>query len=757
MTKKILLILLWFFMFFGFGFAKYWVWGLDDINIISREERWADEWRRYWQLKEYQSMLKTQEATKQYLEELKTSDYEKYLSKTAGERITKARNDYLSANFKDNITIDKTVDYDGEFKLRRPLRYHFNKTAIVVHHTANKYSELSSADAVKAFLRSTYHYHAITKWRGDIGYNFIIDQYGNIYEWKAWWPWIIWAHVSRNNADSIWISLIGNFNEEEPTKEAIDALTTLSTALSKKYSINVFAKKNYHIESSKAPYLTDTENYSLIWHKDAGKTACPWTNLYNKLDEIRYKIVRNLEGDIQLTSAITKDIDKASNQTGANSASTKPNKTNTSKPTTTSTKKQIEMSFSGNFNLDGTTGTIVLPITTSDTIKTCEALSETFKVLKCNQKNGKLSIDLQYRWYWASGQQKIKATSDKNEYLLNLFIYWSREAENLLSTRKNEYITKTWFKASTTSSQKITYQIPKTEAKKLLEWNIKVLLYTASTSMTGWNIECEKWCNISVDTKEIKNVKKATIQDNGTNLKVSINWKDYTANEVYVSNKNIVQISNFERKWYDGTMRNVFKGNLIIKQDNLKDLEKGYIKKYVVINDLPFEDYMNWIGEISEKQSLEKIKAMSLIIKSYTLFYMQNQNKHPSIPAGARYNAVDDPRIFQKYVWEWFKRYSKKRYQALETTKDEVVTYNNFVPILPYFNCSAGFTFSGKEKYGWTDTPYLKSVVDVYTCDDFRGHGVGLSGEWAQKLAEQWFDYKQIINYYYDGLSIEKF
>jgi peptidoglycan hydrolase-like amidase len=39
-----------------------------------------------------------------------------------------------------------------------------------------------------------------------------------------------------------------------------------------------------------------------------------------------------------------------------------------------------------------------------------------------------------------------------------------------------------------------------------------------------------------------------------------------------------------------------------------------------------------------------------------------------------------------------------KWYQALEATRNEVVMYNGYLPILPYFNCSAGFTLSAEEK-----------------------------------------------------------
>jgi hypothetical protein len=44
----------------------------------------------------------------------------------------------------------------------------------------------------------------------------------------------------------------------------------------------------------------------------------------------------------------------------------------------------------------------------------------------------------------------------------------------------------------------------------------------------------------------------------------------------------------------------------------------------------------------------EKNKALALIIKDYTIFYMKN--KHPNIPQKASYHAIDDVRIFQKYV-----------------------------------------------------------------------------------------------------------
>jgi SpoIID/LytB domain protein len=44
--------------------------------------------------------------------------------------------------------------------------------------------------------------------------------------------------------------------------------------------------------------------------------------------------------------------------------------------------------------------------------------------------------------------------------------------------------------------------------------------------------------------------------------------------------------------------------------------------------------------------------------------------------------------------------------------------------------------------------------LDFAACFDFSGHGVGLSGKWAQYLAEKWRTMDQILQYYYPGVQI---
>jgi peptidoglycan hydrolase-like amidase len=135
---------------------------------------------------------------------------------------------------------------------------------------------------------------------------------------------------------------------------------------------------------------------------------------------------------------------------------------------------------------------------------------------------------------------------------------------------------------------------------------------------------------------------------------------------------------------------------------------------------------------------------------------MNPENRHPSIPVGANYTAIDNPDMYQKYIWAGREKTSKTSANVLSTIQNSVILYSGYVPMLPYFSCSAGFTWSAKDRRWWTDTPYLQARVDFMPCFDFKGHGVGLSGKWSQYLAEQWWDIKKILEYYYPGVVLTK-
>ncbi len=298
--------------------------------------------------------------------------------------------------------------------------------------------------------------------------------------------------------------------------------------------------------------------------------------------------------------------------------------------------------------------------------------------------------------------------------------------------------------AATTSMQKNIATISLLDAKNLLTKEIAVLLYELTTDYRSFTLSCETNCIVQVDGQNYQTpqlVVRFTPELSSKSHAIHLLWGDIqlVASEVKIKDQTgkLVQISNYERKSYAGIPWNTFRGKLIFKTDDYVTVEGVNKTDYVVINQLSFADYLKGIVESNDQETLEKNKVMALIAKNYALFYLEGKNIHPSIPVGASFQAIDSPEMFQKYAGAGVEKTLTKWSQALEQTKDLIVGYQGQVPILPYFSCSAGFTLSGKEKRGRTDTPWLNSVYDFAGCKEFAGHGVGLAGQGAEWFAKQ--------------------
>lgn len=208
----------------------------------------------------------------------------------------------------------------------------------------------------------------------------------------------------------------------------------------------------------------------------------------------------------------------------------------------------------------------------------------------------------------------------------------------------------------------------------------------------------------------------------------------------------ILRIDNYENRpgWNPSLNDNEYKGVLEINR---------YENETVVINELPLEDYLKGLAEISATDPYEKIKAIIVLARSYAKYYMEIDEKFP----GAPFNLSDDPQRSQKYLGYSFEKRNTTGVKAVNDTKGEVVTYNGTLIKTPYFSSSDGRTRSAEEVWGWTNTPYLISVDDP-GCkgEKLNGHGVGLSGCGAKYWAEKGKKYTDIIKYYFQGVEIKK-
>jgi N-acetylmuramoyl-L-alanine amidase len=112
---------------------------------------------------------------------------------------------------------------------------HMDKTRggyrrITVHHSADREPPNLDGTVAKsaAEVRSIQKAHMEGKETGyaDIGYHFVIDPYGRVFQGRE--LAFQGAHAAgANNVQNLGVCLIGNFDEEAPTKAALDALKKL--------------------------------------------------------------------------------------------------------------------------------------------------------------------------------------------------------------------------------------------------------------------------------------------------------------------------------------------------------------------------------------------------------------------------------------------------------------------------------------------------------------------------------------------------
>ena len=89
----------------------------------------------------------------------------------------------------------------------------------IVHH-----SETPNADDPAAQMRSIYYYHAVTRAWGDIGYNYLVDKYGNIYQGRVGGQGVIGNHSMAHNVGAVGVCLIGNHLIQNPTPAAVSGV-----------------------------------------------------------------------------------------------------------------------------------------------------------------------------------------------------------------------------------------------------------------------------------------------------------------------------------------------------------------------------------------------------------------------------------------------------------------------------------------------------------------------------------------------------
>lgn len=192
---------------------------------------------------------------------------------------------------------DESLRFDENGNERFPQTYWPVQT-VTVHHTATENDDPDPA----ATVRGIYRFHAIDQDFGDIGYHFLIDEAGQVYEGR--WSgtdgipgfdpaglMVNAAHVGGFNAGNVGIALIGTFTDRSPTPAACGSLTCLLAAIVDQQQIDPLATVDYVNPISGA-----TRTVAAIpGHRDWAATLCPGDVLAGELAEIRQDVADMLD------------------------------------------------------------------------------------------------------------------------------------------------------------------------------------------------------------------------------------------------------------------------------------------------------------------------------------------------------------------------------------------------------------------------------------------------------------------------------
>jgi hypothetical protein len=187
----------------------------------------------------------------------------------------------------DSLNIITRAEWGADENYRFWEPQYSDPKAFVIHHTAGS----NGGDDPAATMRGIYYWHAVVLGWGDIGYNYLIDPAGNIYEGRYGGDKVIGAHTYNDEEDlnynegTIGISVLGCYEEDnadcgetdEFTTEAQTALENLIAHKAKKLKIKLTGKRTIFSKSIK----------SIVGHLDLDSTLCPGNIIEGNLDNIR--------------------------------------------------------------------------------------------------------------------------------------------------------------------------------------------------------------------------------------------------------------------------------------------------------------------------------------------------------------------------------------------------------------------------------------------------------------------------------------
>ncbi|MDP8970783.1 MAG: Ig-like domain-containing protein [Actinomycetota bacterium] len=219
------------------------------------------------------------------------------------------------------------ADWGADESLRSSSRSYAAVQAMTVHHTVTKNNDPDP----EATVRAIYTYHTQDLGWDDIGYQYLIDEQGRLYEGR--WSGadsvscetaggdgtdfahnsldelVTGAHTGGYNTGNIGVALLGDFRGLEPKAAAVSALEDGLAELATRHGLDPLSTVLY--DNGTNSKLVDT----ISGHRDWNATECPGDRLYEDLPAIRSNVAAKMGSttptDAPPTVSVTSPTDGA--------------------------------------------------------------------------------------------------------------------------------------------------------------------------------------------------------------------------------------------------------------------------------------------------------------------------------------------------------------------------------------------------------------------------------------------------------------
>lgn len=175
-----------------------------------------------------------------------------------------------------------------------PPNYWNNMQRVIVHHTVTAGDPGNSA----AEVRGIWQFHTYTQGWGDIGYNYLVDKNGNIFQGRyfnaadsAQFGEVEGGHAYGFNDYSIGIANLGDYGSQGVTASLMEGVSQIAAFKMLRYGIGPWEQYYDEGVNGSSPDGTPPRGprlqFRLAGHRDYLSTSCPGGNLYAQLDNYR--------------------------------------------------------------------------------------------------------------------------------------------------------------------------------------------------------------------------------------------------------------------------------------------------------------------------------------------------------------------------------------------------------------------------------------------------------------------------------------